>query len=329
MDTDSEEEIELLDTGQLHPDIFVSDEFMEQGKGNLVKEEECQLSHTAIFDDVANIPISTDQSILSGQPQLDTDQGATKEYLDASNVILDTNVSSEPDVLSSDQFTGMQHDVSLEDNDLKQSSTIYVEEVTSLPMPGGEIIPLNEQVMDQLDSTKENTIVYNNLLNTESGMKSDAEFVSGVDYLYPLGSPSFDADPLIWLPPEPANKEDDIDTLTNHEDDSDDNDTRWGKSSLNLSFDKERNKNSREDQLQKAMSEVMNGQFKILVSRFLAAEGFSLSDGGTDNTWLDIVASLSWHAALLIKPDDNVGNAMDPWSYVRVRCIASGSCQQR
>jgi 1-phosphatidylinositol-3-phosphate 5-kinase len=77
------------------------------------------------------------------------------------------------------------------------------------------------------------------------------------------------------------------------------------------------------------MSEVMNGQFKILVSRFLAAEGLSLSDGGTDKNWLDIVASLSWDAALLVKPDANSGNAMDPGSYVKVKCIASGSYQQR
>ncbi|KAL5216313.1 hypothetical protein ABZP36_007714 [Zizania latifolia] len=60
------------------------------------------------------------------------------------------------------------------------------------------------------------------------------------------------------------------------------------------------------------MSEVMTGQFKILVSRFLAAEGLSLSDGGADKNWLDIVASLSWHAALLMKPDANVENAMNP-----------------
>ncbi|KAM0821117.1 hypothetical protein ACQ4PT_063522 [Festuca glaucescens] len=328
VDTDSEDE--LLDTGQLHPDIFVSDEFMEKGKGNLVKEEDCQPSHTAVFSDGANNPIAADQNILSGQPQLETDQGATKERIDASNVILDTSVSKDPDrdILSNDQLTGMQYGESLEDNDLEQPNVIYVEEVTSLPMPGGEIIPLNEQVMDQRDSTKENTIVYNNILNTESDMKSDGNFESGIDYLYPLVSPSFDTDPLIWLPPEPANKEDDVDTLANHEDDSDNNDTGWGKSSLNPSFDEERSKNSREDQLHKAMSEVMNGQFKILVSRFLAAEGFSLSDGGTDNAWLDIVASLSWHAALLVKPDDNVGNSMDPGLYVKVKCIASGSCQQ-
>lgn len=307
VDTDSEEEIELLDTGQLHPDTFVSDEFMEQGEGSLVKEEDCQLSGGA------NIPIPADQNTLSSQTQLETDQGATIESSDAGNVILDTTVSLEPDrdILANDQLTGTQ----------------YGEEVTSLPMPGGEIVPLNEQVMDQVDSNKENTIVYNNILNTGSGMEADADSENEMDSLYPLALPSFDTDPLIWLPPEPANKEDDTDTLANHDDDSD-NDTKWGQSSLNLSFDEEGSNNSREDQLQKAMSEVMNGQFKILVSRFLAAEGFSLSDGATDNIWLDIVASLSWRAALLVKPDANMGNAMDPGLYVKVKCIASGSCQQ-
>uniref|UniRef100_R7W218 1-phosphatidylinositol-3-phosphate 5-kinase n=1 Tax=Aegilops tauschii TaxID=37682 RepID=R7W218_AEGTA len=313
MDTDSEEDTELLDTGQLHPDIFVSDEFMEQGEENLVKEEECEPSHTTVFSGGANIPIPADQNILSSQTQLETDQDATKESCDAGNVILDTNLSSEPDrdTLTNDQLTGTQ----------------YGEEVTSLPMPGGEIVPLNEQVMDQVDSNKENTIVYNNILNAESGMKADADSENGIDCLYPLVLPSFETDPLIWLPPDPANKEDDVDTLANPDDDSD-NDTKWGQSSLNLSFDEEGSNNSREDQLQKAMSEVMNGQFKILVSRFLAAEGFSLSDGATDNIWLDIVASLSWRAALLVKPDANMGNAMDPGLYVKVKCIASGSCQQ-
>lgn len=201
MDTDSEEEIEVLDTGQLHPDIFISDEFMEQGIGNLVKEEECQLSHTTVFSGGANTPIPADQNILSSQTQLETDQGATKENFDAGNAILDTNVSSEPDrdILSSDQLTGTQHG----------------EEVTSLPMPGGEIVPLNEQVMDQVDSNKENTIVYNNILNAESGMKADADSENGIDCLYPLVLPSFETDPLIWLPPDPANKVDDVDTLAN------------------------------------------------------------------------------------------------------------------
>ncbi|KQK10843.1 putative 1-phosphatidylinositol-3-phosphate 5-kinase FAB1D isoform X1 [Brachypodium distachyon] len=330
MDTDSEEEIELLDTSQLHPGIFFGDEYLEEGKGSLVKVEECQLSHTSVFDDSANLSIPADEDTLSCQPQLETDQGATKERFDASNVMLDTNVSSDPhqDTLSNDQPTGTQHGVSLEYNDHKQSDMVFVEEVTSLPIPGGEIVPLNEQVMDQLDSAKENTIVYNNILNTEPDMKSDADLPSGIDYLYPPVLPSFGTDPLIWLPPEPANKEDDIDILSNHDYDSDSNDTRWGRSSFNLSFDEERSENICEDQLQKAMSEVMNGQFKILVTRFLSAEGFTFSDGGTGNIWLDIVALLSWRAALLIKPKANEGNEMDPGLYVKVKCIASGSCQQ-
>ncbi|KAB8109914.1 hypothetical protein EE612_046522 [Oryza sativa] len=59
-----------------------------------------------------------------------------------------------------------------------------------------------------------------------------------------------------------------------------------------------------------------------------AAEGLSLSDGEADKNWLDIVASLSWRTALLVKPDANVGNAMDPCMYVKVKCIASGSIEQ-
>jgi 1-phosphatidylinositol-3-phosphate 5-kinase len=159
-------------------------------------------------------------------------------------------------------------------------------------------------------------------------MKHGTHFENENECLYPLLLPSFDADPLIWLPPEPENKEDVFDTVSNDDDESGTNSTGWGRSSFKVNL-AERNKQSREDQLQKVMSEVMNGQFKILVSRFLAAEGLSLSDGGTDKNWLDIVVSLSWDAALVVKPDANSGNAMDPGSYVKVKCIASGSYQQR
>ncbi|XP_062227368.1 1-phosphatidylinositol-3-phosphate 5-kinase FAB1A-like [Phragmites australis] len=329
MDSESEEEIEPQDTGQLNPDTLVSDELMEQGKGSSIQVDECQLSHVAVVDDDDSFHIPTNQNISSGQQCLETHEDATKENFDATNIILDSNVSFEPhrDILCNDQSTEIAYGVSVEDIDIKQSDMIHVEEGTSLPMSGDEIIPLNEQVTDQLDSTKENTIVYNNILSTEPDMKPGADFDNGNECLYPPVFPNFDADPLIWLPPEPANKEDDIYIVSNNDDESDNNSTEWGRSSFSASF-AERSKESHEDQLQKVMSEVMNGQFKILVSRFLAAEGFSLSDGGTDKSWLDIVASLSWDAALLVKPDANSGNAMDPGLYVKVKRIASGSCQQ-
>ncbi|KAG0494357.1 hypothetical protein HPP92_005351 [Vanilla planifolia] len=109
-------------------------------------------------------------------------------------------------------------------------------------------------------------------------------------------------DPLIWIPPEPANIEDDTDGIAyNDEDDEDDyNDgTKWQNSTLLNDFDKQ-NGNSYKEARQKAMVAAMNGQFKILVNRFLASEGLTSSNEGDDVGWLDIVTFLSWESALLL-----------------------------
>uniref|UniRef100_A0A0E0J8E5 1-phosphatidylinositol-3-phosphate 5-kinase n=1 Tax=Oryza nivara TaxID=4536 RepID=A0A0E0J8E5_ORYNI len=332
VETDSEEEIEVLDTGQLHPGILFSDESMEQRTVGSVQVEECQVSHAAVVDDDSSISIPTNQNISSGQQQLEIHLDATNENSVPSNVIIDANVTDpHQDVISNGGLIEACYGVPLDDIDLKQSNILDGEEITSLPMADNEMTPLNDQIMDQIDDMKEiSTIVYNNTISAEQHANSGSEFEKGnesSENLYPLVMPSFDTDPHIWLPPDPVNKDDDTDIVANNDDNSDNNDS-WVQSSFNISFDAKRNKTSCEDQLQKAMSEVMNGQFKILVSRFLAAEGLSLSDGEADKNWLDIVASLSWHAALLVKPDANVGNAMDPCMYVKVKCIASGSIEQ-
>lgn len=331
LDSDSEEEIELRDTGQLYPGTgaLLSDDFMEQGEDSLLRVEECQFSDIAADDDCAIFPFPADQDISSGQHQLETLEDSTKENFDDANITSDLNPSSEQyqDILANDQLIEMECGASVEGTDLKQSTVIDVEEVTSFPMTSGDIIPLNEQVLDRLDSTMENTVVFDKILNTEPDIKHGADLDNENECLSPLVLPNFHADPLIWLPPEPENKEDDFDSLSSNDDENENNSTEWGRSSFNADL-AERSKESHEDQLQKVMSEVMNGQFKILVSRFLAAEGFSVSDGDTDKNWLDIVASLSWDAAQLVKPDANSGNAMDPGLYVKVKCIASGSYKQ-
>uniref|UniRef100_A0A0E0LZ56 PIPK domain-containing protein n=1 Tax=Oryza punctata TaxID=4537 RepID=A0A0E0LZ56_ORYPU len=327
VETDSEEEIEVLDTGQLQPGILFSDESMEQRKAVSVQVEECQVSHAAVVDDNSSISIPTNQNISSGQLQLEIHLDATNENSVPSNAISDPH----QDVISNGGLTEACYGVPVDDIDLKQSNILDGEEITSLPMADNEMTPLDDQVMDQIDDMKEiSSIVYNNTMSAEQHANLGSEFEKGNesnDNLYPLVMPNFDTDPHIWLPPEPVNKDDDTDIVANNDDNSDNN-YSWVQSSFNISFDAKRNKTNCEDQLQKAMSEVMNGQFKILVSRFLAAEGLSLSDGEADKNWLDIVASLSWHAALLIKPDANVGNAMDPCMYVKVKCIASGSIKQ-
>ncbi|GJN01223.1 hypothetical protein PR202_ga18470 [Eleusine coracana subsp. coracana] len=116
----------------------------------------------------------------------------------------------------------------------------------------------------------------------------------------------------IWIPPEAA------DIL---DDDEFDDGRSWGQFP-----------NIHREERQNAMLKAMNGQLKILAARFLASVGISLPQGeGEDersSSWLDIVASLSWEAALLIKPDSGVGKDMDPASYIKVKCVPSGTRRQ-
>ncbi|WVZ87800.1 hypothetical protein U9M48_034382 [Paspalum notatum var. saurae] len=148
-------------------------------------------------------------------------------------------------------------------------------------------------------------------------------------------------DDTIWIPPPeaaPPEMEDDDhrqaeaeadagDTAATYTDDDDDDAIIGGDS-------------HRKDR-QKAMVKAMNGQLKMLAARFLESAGISSNfpqaqgrrEAGGDNTccccWLDIVTSLSWEAALLIRPDyGTLGKEMDPSSYIKVKCVASGTPRQ-
>lgn len=136
---------------------------------------------------------------------------------------------------------------------------------------------------------------------------------------------------LVWMPPDPEDKEDENEddgiSLANNADDEDDDYTELGYLSspgvdqrISYTYRRER---------KKAMKEAMDGQFKFLVGRFLASENIACSEKDGDESWLNIVASLSWEAALLVKPVANEGKEMDPASYVKVKCIPQGSRNQR
>ncbi|CAO2210439.1 unnamed protein product [Urochloa humidicola] len=131
----------------------------------------------------------------------------------------------------------------------------------------------------------------------------------------------------IWIPPEAADKEDEAESF---DDDDDYNDgIKWGHSSFpSPGKEHDASPNNPREEREKAMLEAMNGQLKILVSRFLASAGISSSKGEGSDSWLEIVTSLSWEAALLIKPDGTMGKDMDPGSYIKVKCIASGTRRQ-
>ena len=140
-------------------------------------------------------------------------------------------------------------------------------------------------------------------------------------------------DSHIWFPPEPDDVEDDVeDSVANLDDDDDDeygDGVKWGKPSNLSSLGQEGSASFRfREETRKAMDEVMNGKFKALVQHLLKSMGISCSGNDGDN-WVDTVARLSWEAASYLKPDAFEGKAMDPDGYVKVKCIASGTQNQR
>lgn len=198
----------------------------------------------------------------------------------------------------------------------------------------GKISSLMSPSVGHVDCSSEKSRLYNGLAgdvqSTRIGDDSDG-IGNAIDSSSPAFLSNFEKDSAIWTPPEPEYMEDDMDSVANYDDDDDYGDgTKWGQPSSLSSLDEENGSaHSYKEKRQKAMLEAMNGQYKILVSRLLASEGLSFSGSEGGESWLDIVASLSWEAALLIKPDASEGMAMDPGSYVKVKCIASGTRNQR
>ena len=102
---------------------------------------------------------------------------------------------------------------------------------------------------------------------------------------------------LILVPPDPAVREEEKDislTSMNLEEDEDDFGgeigTKWEDESPSPSPTSNSNPIS-DGERQVAMKEAMNGQFKLLVRRFLEVEGIPLI-ANEGNSWLDVVANI-------------------------------------
>ncbi|KAI3960294.1 hypothetical protein MKW98_017018 [Papaver atlanticum] len=161
--------------------------------------------------------------------------------------------------------------------------------------------------------------------NIEITGKEDTE-----DATEPYSSFDFEAAPDIWLPPGPQYLDDDTaSTLTNKNDEDEyAGETKWLKPSSLSGMGKEVSTGIGFEELcQKEMAEVMNGEFKSYVARLLTSAGISsLVEPG--ESWVDIVTSLSWEAALLIKNEAIGVKTLDAEAFVKVKCIATGRRSQ-
>lgn len=141
----------------------------------------------------------------------------------------------------------------------------------------------------------------------------------------------FENNGLLWVPPEPADKEDEREALMLDEDDGEGASGEWGylRSTNSFGNGEYRNKDKSGEEHKHAMKNVLESHFRVLIAQLLQVENLpAINEEGKDN-WLDIITCLSWEAATLLKPDMSKGGGMDPGGYVKVKCIACGRPSER
>ncbi|KAL9671187.1 hypothetical protein QQ045_008753 [Rhodiola kirilowii] len=135
----------------------------------------------------------------------------------------------------------------------------------------------------------------------------------------------FENNGQLWLPPEPENEEDEVEGDVF--DDEDGGPTgEWGylRSSDNFDSKGHRSRDKSIEEHKKVMKNVVEGHFKALVGQLLHGEDLPIWKEDNRESWLDIITSLSWEAASILKPDTSKGGGMDPGGYVKVKCVACG-----
>lgn len=136
----------------------------------------------------------------------------------------------------------------------------------------------------------------------------------------------------LWDPPEPEDPEDHMEGGMGYNDDDDDefgDTTEWStSSSFGRTVDDASVSYRFKEEKQKAMQQVMNGKYKVFIRHLLKLVGVAASSGENSENWVDIVSSLSWEAATFLKPVVN-GKATNPEDHVKVKCIATGTPNQR
>ncbi|KAF8025937.1 hypothetical protein BT93_F2693 [Corymbia citriodora subsp. variegata] len=136
----------------------------------------------------------------------------------------------------------------------------------------------------------------------------------------------FENNGLLWLPPEPEDEEDEREAILSDDEDGEGASGEWGYLRTSDSFGNAeyRSRDKSNEEHRNAMKNVVEGHFRALIAQLLQVENLSMDDEDGKDNWLDIIASLCWEAATLLKPDMSKGGGMDPGGYVKVKCIACG-----
>lgn len=142
----------------------------------------------------------------------------------------------------------------------------------------------------------------------------------------------FENNGVLWLPPEPEDEEDEKEAFLYDDDDGGGDATgEWGylRSSSSFGSGEYRNRQKSNEEHRKVMKNVVDGHFRALVAQLLEVENLPMGEADEKENWLEIISSLSWEAASILKPDMSKSAGMDPGGYVKIKCLASGYRYER
>ncbi|KAL8113631.1 1-phosphatidylinositol-3-phosphate 5-kinase FAB1B isoform X1 [Apium graveolens] len=137
----------------------------------------------------------------------------------------------------------------------------------------------------------------------------------------------FENNGVLWLPPEPEDEEDEKEAFLYDDDDGGGDATgEWGylRPSNSFGSGEYRNRQKSNEEHRKVMKNVVDGHFRALVLQLLQVENLPMGEVDERDNWLEIISSLSWEAASILKPDMSKSAGMDPGGYVKIKCLASG-----
>lgn len=141
----------------------------------------------------------------------------------------------------------------------------------------------------------------------------------------------FENNGRIWYPPPPEDENDDAESnYFAYDDDEDEDDIGETATEFSLSSSFASHAPKLGDNSNEPLRTVVHDHFRALVAELLRGEELTpCDDDGSAGDWLDIVTALAWQAATFVKPDTRAGGSMDPGSYVKIKCVASGNQNER
>lgn len=225
------------------------------------------------------------------------------------------NFTQENDYYDQVDFDEMSHDLVLHNMHLDAEN---IEEKSTMSSPLQDSFDMHNLEGIQPIGRKEDEH------DTGDEFEATSSFYPPDDDAEPV---DFENSGVLWLPPEPEDEEYERENFyDDNSNDDRDGSGNWGtlRSSGSFGSGEFRNKDMVGDEHKKGIKNVVDGHFRALVAQLLQVENLSIGEEGDKESWLEIITSLSWEAATLLKPDTSKSAGMDPGGYVKVKCIGSG-----